>query len=245
MHAAAFDPGLELRVFDNHRQQLGDVHGLALDAFGAALQAGEGQQRFDQGVHAFGFMFDAFEHFQARGVLAQQADSRLHACQRRAQFMGNVVQQMLLGLHQYLELIGHAVAVFGQVDDFIAALAHGGLDPGFEAPLGHIAHGPAQMGQGPGQVVRHVAAEQSAHQRADQQRDLVPGPVRDVAGGVGGPDRKRQALLAGDRSFIGRLRNRRPRDQAPVAVIDADVLIRRTFPDREELACGVDPELLQ
>jgi len=30
-----------------------------------------------------------------------------------------------------------------------------------------------------------------------------------------------------------------------VAVIDADVLIRRTFPDREELACRVDTDALE
>ena len=91
----------------------------------------------------------------------------------------------------------------------------------------------------PGELVARLRAIMRRVQPVGQPTEVIKSGARVLWPG------KRQALLAGDRSFIGRLRNRRPRDQAPVAVIDADVFIRRTFPDREELACGVDPELFQ
>ena len=87
--------------------------------------------------------------------------------------------------------------VFGQVDDFISALAHGGLDPGFKTPLGRVAHGPLKMSQGPGQVIRHITAEQRTHQRTDNQRNLAPGPAV-IVGGMGGLDRQRQPFLTDD-----------------------------------------------
>lgn len=158
--------------------------------------------------------------------------------------MGDVVQQLLLGLHQQLELVGHAVAVFGQVDDFITALAHHRPHPGFEAAQRNVAHRPPQISQRPRQVVGHVPTEQRAHQRADDQRDPVaqaPGFV----GRMGRPEGQRGPVLADQRLFISHLRDRRAGQQLTGTVINANGLAVGWLPHRQELAARLDTVLFQ
>ena len=73
---------LKLRIFNDQSEQFDDVDQLPLDAVGPPLNAGQGQQRFNQGVHAHRLALDALDHFFTPRVLMQQPDRHLHARQR-------------------------------------------------------------------------------------------------------------------------------------------------------------------
>ncbi len=199
-HLAALARRFEAGVLDDLRQQLDDVQQAVFAAVLARLGPRQGEQLLDQLVHAPRLALDALQHAGLPRRLPQQADGGAHPRQRRTQLVGDVVQQVLLRLHQRLELPGHAVAVLGQVDDLVAAPPQARLDAHLEAALGDLAHGLAQPDQRPRQVLAEQQGEERAHQHAGEQRAQAARRRRLVEGGGGrGAQQQAMAVLAGDR----------------------------------------------
>ena len=84
------------------------------------------QRVFDQSLHAVDFTTDAFAQLhQALFAFARYPQS----AQRRAQFMGQVSQQLLLQGDSGLQTFGHRVERPGQLTEFVRALGDAARQP--------------------------------------------------------------------------------------------------------------------
>ncbi|MNE37618.1 hypothetical protein D3C80_1314770 [compost metagenome] len=142
--------------------------------------------------------------------------------------MGNIVQQVLLRLHQGLELASHAVAVLGQLDDLVAALAQPGFHAHIEPALSYLAHGFAQPGQRASQVQAAQEGKQRTHQRAGKQRAHASRTRRFAKHrGHRSTQHQRATLAVAQRLLETRHRHRPARQQLAFTVIKAHLHIRR------------------
>ena len=70
-------------------------------------------------------MFQTAQHLLVTfRLLAHQINRYLHARQRRAQIMRDIVQQPFLALHQLADLAAHAVRFVTQLPEFVTTVAH-------------------------------------------------------------------------------------------------------------------------
>ncbi|MNC30826.1 hypothetical protein D3C75_791240 [compost metagenome] len=153
--------------------------------------------------------------------------------------MGNIMQQVLLGLHQGLELAGHAVTVLGQVDDFVTALAQPRPDPHIETALGNLAHGLAQPGQRPGQVKAAQQREQRAHHRPCHKRAKVAwARCHTDTGGHRSAQHQRAAVTVEQCLLETRHVHRLASQQAALIVVKAYLHILRLWRHVQQLAAG-------
>ena len=87
------------------------------------FQPRQGEELADQIVHASQFAFQPCNVFrQLFGAGLHQPDNRLHAGQRRAHFVGNVVQQVAFFGNELLELRRHFVKLDAEVGEFVFAV---------------------------------------------------------------------------------------------------------------------------
>ena len=102
-----------------------------------------------------------------RRILGQrQGDPQ--ARQWRAQFVGDVAEQSLLGLHTRLQLPGHAVEVTGQLVGLIAATrAH--VQSYVEVPGGQLSRRRLQRFQSPRQQSRQAITEQATDKQCQPE----------------------------------------------------------------------------
>ena len=120
-----------------------------MGAAGVGVQAGEGENLADQCLQAVALLGQAPPQllaFRRPGPFGQ-GQRHAQARQRRAQFVGDVAQQLALAADQTLQARAHAVEVAGQHAEFVAPCGQTGQAVLLIGGLPEVVHGAAQAAE--------------------------------------------------------------------------------------------------
>ncbi len=155
------------------------------------------------------------------------------------------MQQLLLGVGHDLELIGHAVAILGKVDNFVTSPPHIGLHSCIESTSGDLAHRLAQLHQRRNQVAAEEPAEQRAHERAGDQRVDMGRPLIIKIRTKGGADVHGRALPGAHSHLEIRSVHRLASQQTTLIIVKPDPILPIRLPDIKQRPPGRNAGLLQ
>ena len=121
-----------------------------------------------------------------------QADNCLHARQRRAHFMRNVVKQVALFGNKFFKLFGHFVELHGKMGQFVVTVVNLLGNAGFEFAVGYSVHAAAKNFNRLGNIVGKDVCHQQADDDDERQNNkFVPNRRKRQAGNE---ERAREAL---------------------------------------------------
>ncbi|OMP13374.1 hypothetical protein COLO4_01806, partial [Corchorus olitorius] len=144
-----------------------DVHRFGVCLLG--IDPGEYEDLADQGLQAVAFAGQArpvgFTLLRLGTFGQRQGDTQ--AGQGRAQFMGNVAQQLALATDQALQARAHAVEVVGQHAEFVPARGQAGQAVLLVGGLAQVMHRAAQAAERAGDGQGHQQAEQGQDHQCD------------------------------------------------------------------------------
>ncbi len=150
--ASAFG-SLEAGVFHNIGKQCAQGKTLSGGMRHPGLKARQGEHLANQTIQASGFMLDTVKvGCNLAGLLTCQFDRDTQSGQRRAQFMGNIMQQAFLCVDESFQLVGHTVEISTKVPDLIVMPPHQGVYSGIQAPLLDLTQCPAQIANRTGEI---------------------------------------------------------------------------------------------
>jgi len=193
---------LEARVLDQRIEQFAQIDRFVQPSGHARLETRQRQQFADQPFHAHRFALDAREQIGAAfRLLAQQADGRLQAGERRAQFVRDVVQEAPLAVHQGLKARRHAVEIAPEIGQLVAPAAHFQRQPLPQATVG----GPRESGAQAADRLGEIPGEQ----RREEQADERPGKQRNRWERQGRARRRSRVAVVRMRRRTGRCERRR------------------------------------
>ena len=165
----------------------GTEQSIEVDVFGAGVVGVDPRQYqnlADQGFEAITFQGQArpelFPCFGGGPFRQGQGDPQ--AGQGRAQFVGDIAQQLSLAADQALQARAHAIEVGGQHAKLIASVGQARQAVLLVRGLPQIMHGTAQAAQGTGDRQGHQQAEQGQHHQRNRQGTQWPEQAAAVPG---------------------------------------------------------------
>ena len=150
-------------------------HRRLLPRIAATFETRDGQQPTDQFVQAIGFEIDAVERavsFRA-GALPRQRSSYVKTSQRRAEFVGNVIQQSGLRFHRFFKALRHGVEIAHQLRHFVTPSRGKAAGSRGEISCSQPPCGGSKANHRGGQVSRQQIANKPGRDNPDQ--DAQPG----------------------------------------------------------------------
>ncbi len=116
-------------------------------------------------IHARRVALNSFRKLgTAIRLLLHKVGRRLQPCQRRTQFVGNIVKQAALRFNKILKTSSHVIEIFSQISKLVVAPPHGGTDTGLQSAGGYRFEGIAKITDRPGEIPCHDRREYQAYQ---------------------------------------------------------------------------------